>query len=128
MQKRFKILKVEELFCFLGLTLLMPRTKNLKLQEFWSRDSLIQIPVFGQIFARDRYAFFTSSIMPTGNDPLYKIRPLLDHFAKIFKTAFTLLFYFRERPKSGGGQRSAGDTPLPGTSKGAPSKSMYCLL
>ncbi|KAL3286346.1 hypothetical protein HHI36_000854 [Cryptolaemus montrouzieri] len=50
----------------LSLTLLMPPTEKLKLQEFWSKDSLIQTPGLGQIM----------------------IRPLLDHFASVFKTAF----------------------------------------
>ncbi|KAL3267436.1 hypothetical protein HHI36_011563 [Cryptolaemus montrouzieri] len=72
----------------------MTQTKKLKLQKFWSQDSLIQTPVSSQIIARDRYIHilrvlhFNNNDLSVINDPLQV--PLLDHFANVFKTAFTL--------------------------------------
>ncbi|KAL3276493.1 hypothetical protein HHI36_011873 [Cryptolaemus montrouzieri] len=90
MKERFKILNVEELVCFLGLTLLMPQTKKLKLQEFWSKDSLIQTPVFGQIGTFMFYAFFSSTKMICWQ--VMTLSTKYDHFWTISRTSSKLLF------------------------------------
>ncbi|KAG8238845.1 hypothetical protein J437_LFUL018294, partial [Ladona fulva] len=81
----------EEVFRFLAITLLMPRTKKLSLNDYWSRDVLIRTPIFGELMSRDRYLMilrmlhFSNNNVPSDGDRLHKIRPVVDPLRRAFK-------------------------------------------
>lgn len=90
----WKDTNIEELWRFFGLTMLMPRSKKLQISEYWSKDSLLKTPIFGEMMARDRYLIilrllhFCDNNSPKNNDTLFKLRKIVDHFRNSFKSSF----------------------------------------
>lgn len=46
---------IGEMHVFLSLTMLMPVVTKQAIKEYWDKDSLTYLPVFGKYMARDRY-------------------------------------------------------------------------
>lgn len=82
---------VEELYVFLGLTLLMPLVHKQRIQDYWTKDLVIETPFFRQVMSRDRYLAILSTLHFCNNnnvdknDRLFKIRIIVDHFRKMFR-------------------------------------------
>lgn len=86
---------VPEMYVWLAYTMLMAHVKKHDLKEYWSRNVIIQTPIFGKYMSRDRYRFiykylhFTTSMGPVPNDRLYKFRHIMslvqERFTKFFK-------------------------------------------
>jgi len=51
----WKDTSVEELYIFLGVTILMARNKKLQISEYWSTNDLLHQDIFGKYMSRDRY-------------------------------------------------------------------------
>lgn len=84
----------DEMYVFFSLCILMTRQKKLQIAEYWSKDSLISTPVFGNYMSRDRYQallkclhFCSNNIQPPG-ERLFKIQMVLDEIKQNFKAAF----------------------------------------
>ncbi|KAG5889828.1 hypothetical protein JTB14_023153 [Gonioctena quinquepunctata] len=85
-----------EMYCFIGVSLLMPQVKKLKLVDYWSRDDLLATSIFGQVFSRDRYLSILRSLHFVDNtsddtvkeDKLWKIRMVLSHLQTTYENKF----------------------------------------
>ncbi|KAG5867349.1 hypothetical protein JTB14_038395 [Gonioctena quinquepunctata] len=83
-----------EMYIFIAVTLLMPLTKKQRINDYWSTDSFLLTPAFGQIMPRDRYLLllkmlhFGDNDNPNQNDKLFKIRLILDHLRQCFTNSF----------------------------------------
>jgi hypothetical protein len=81
---------VSELYVFLAMTILMSQVKKHKIREYWSTDPLIETPIFGTIFARDRYdsllryLHFVDNEKVSSSDRLSKFGLVLDDLKKKF--------------------------------------------
>jgi hypothetical protein len=81
---------VSELYIFLAMTILMSQVKKHKIREYWSTDPLIETPIFGTIFARDRYdsllryLHFVDNEKVSSSDRLSKFGLVLDDLKKKF--------------------------------------------
>lgn len=89
---RWKPIEPPEFYCFLACSLLMPRSKKLAVNEYWSKDPLLQTPIFSDIMARDRYKVILrllhfSDNSATSQDILVKIRMIVEHTKKKFREA-----------------------------------------
>jgi len=80
----WKELAIPELRIFLGLLFHMGTIPLSRLQDYWKKNRLFSIKIFGEQMSRNRFLiilrclYFTSD---TGNeDPLYKIRSVIDYF------------------------------------------------
>lgn len=83
-----------EMYGFLCITMLMPRVRKFSLREYWSTDEMLKTNIFRKIIARDRYMlllqmlhFNDNNII--NNDPIIKIRPVVDKLKKSFSQSFT---------------------------------------
>jgi len=83
----------EEMYLFTAINMLMARNKKLELREYWSTDSLLYTPIFGQIMSRNRYQIllrylhFTNNDQKVAGDRLYKIQMVLTEVKKNFRDA-----------------------------------------
>lgn len=83
---------LEEMYCFLAVSLLLPHVRKLTLNKYWSKDTLLATPVFGKIMSRDRYLIllrmlhFCNNDVAHDGDRLIKIRRIVDDIRKIFMT------------------------------------------
>jgi hypothetical protein len=70
----------------------MAHTKKNRISDYWSTDHLISIPMFSQLFSRDRYLYLLRYLHFNNNqhhrpgDRLFKIQPFLNHLIDKFKT------------------------------------------
>lgn len=84
----------QEMYCFLALTMLMPRIKKLTISEYWTVYNLYT-PIFSETMSRNRYLnilsalHFSSETRENNTDKLYKIKPFLDHLRSIFPNNFS---------------------------------------
>ena len=84
---------VSELYVFLAITILMSQVKKHKIREYWSTDPLIETPIFGTIFARDRYdsllryLHFVDNEKVSSSDRLSKLGSVLDDLKTKFSGA-----------------------------------------
>ncbi|XP_054722415.1 piggyBac transposable element-derived protein 4-like [Uloborus diversus] len=89
----------EELKRFIALTLLMGHIDKDDICEYWSKDELIETPIFGKSMSRDRYLqilkflhFANNENSPDRNDPnydrLWKIREVFDHINLYFRSLY----------------------------------------
>lgn len=46
---------MEELYVFFANTILMGLNQKNRIKDYWSTNKLISIPIFGELFTRDRY-------------------------------------------------------------------------
>ena len=89
----FAATTVPEIYNFLAVTMLMSRVRKVSLAEYWSKDKLIRTESFGEIMSRDRYIFLLKILHFCDNniendDPIRKIRPILEKLKTSFKAAF----------------------------------------
>ncbi|KAK2574752.1 hypothetical protein KPH14_013001 [Odynerus spinipes] len=82
-----------EMYGFLAIMMLMPRTKKLTLNEYWSTDELIKTYSFRKIMARDRFMLLLQMLHFNDNnvrsdEPLFKIRHILDALKNSFAQSF----------------------------------------
>lgn len=86
---RWRELTVPELKIFLGLLLHTGTIKLNRLQDYWRKHRLLNLPCFREYMSRDRFLLILrcinfSKIIPPGQpqptDRLYKIRELIDYF------------------------------------------------
>jgi hypothetical protein len=91
--KRWYDTTSEEMYLFIAINMLMARNKKLELHEYWSTDSLLYTPIFGQIMSRNRYQIllrylhFTNNDHQVAGDRLYKIQMVLTKVKKNFRDA-----------------------------------------
>lgn len=82
-----------EMYGFLCISMLMPRSKKLSLKEYWSTDELLKSGIFRNIMSMDRYMMllqmlhFNDNTTAT-NDPLVKLRPVIDSIKTSFSKSF----------------------------------------
>jgi len=89
----WKDASVPEMYVFLCISMLMPRSKKLSLREYWSTDELLKSNIFRKIMARDRYMVLLQMLHFNDNntasdDPLAKIRPVIDKLKASFLQSF----------------------------------------
>ncbi|XP_040286033.1 piggyBac transposable element-derived protein 4-like [Bufo bufo] len=87
---------VPEIKQFLALTFNMGLTKKSELRSYWSSNPIYHMPIFSAVMARARYEilmrflhFNDNTLCPRREDRLHKIRPLINHFNKIFPELYT---------------------------------------
>lgn len=91
--KNYRPTDVNEMYTFFGVCLLMPLTKKHRLQDYWTKEFIIETPIFGQVMSRDRYfqilrfLHFCDNDNIDKNDRLYKIRCVVDHYKNSFKNS-----------------------------------------
>lgn len=83
-----------EMYRFLCVTMLMPRMKKLSLREYWSTDEMLKTNIFRKIMARDQYMLLLQMLPFSDNntasdDPLTKIRPVVDKLRISFSQSFS---------------------------------------
>lgn len=91
--RKWRDVTKNELYNFIGVSLLMAQVKKLKLKDYWSKDALLSTPIFGQIFSRDRYFAILHNLHFVDNnsddnvkeDKLWKIRMILTHIQKTYQ-------------------------------------------
>lgn len=91
--KNYRPTDVNEMYTFFGVCLLMPLTKKYRLQVCWTKEFIIETPIFGQVMSRGRYfqilrfLHFCDNDNIDKNDRLYKIRCVVDHYKNSFKNS-----------------------------------------
>lgn len=86
---------IEELLAFIGLNIAMGMLRLPQVHDYWSTNEILATPWFVSIMARDcffiilRFLHLVDSTKQKskgeeGYDPLYKVRPLIDHLAAVF--------------------------------------------
>lgn len=89
--KQWKDTTVEELYCFLAVSLLMPLIKKRRINDYWSTDIYLSTPIFSKIMSRDRYLILLRMLHFADNDnvdksdKLFKVRYVLDHIKSSYK-------------------------------------------
>ena len=87
---------VIELSIFLTVTIHMPQVEKHKILEYWFTDPLIETPIFGTTFVRNRYLSllryfrFTDNRKTTTNDRFSKLRSIIDDLKKKFSNTIYL--------------------------------------
>ena len=85
---------VEELQAFIAVNLAMGLLRLPQIRDYWSKSEVLATPWFRSIFSRDRFLQILRYLHlndssnqkkygEDGYDPLYKVRPLLDHLAGV---------------------------------------------
>lgn len=89
--KNYKCPNKNEMYLYLAICLLMPQVKKQRVKDYWSKDFVIETPVFAQLMSRGRfieltkYLHFADNANVNKNDKLFKIRFVVDHFRKTFR-------------------------------------------
>lgn len=80
----WKDLTVDELKVFLGLLFHMGTIPLTRIQDYWKKDRLFSIPIFGEQMSRNRFLLIMRCLHFTSEsdsqDPLAKIRKIIDYF------------------------------------------------
>ena len=87
--------RLEELLPFIGLNVTMGMLCLPQIRDYWSTKEVLATPWFSAIMLRDRFLVilrFLHVVDSTlqkkrgddGHDPLYKVRPLIDHISAVF--------------------------------------------
>ena len=82
---------IEELLAFIGINIAMGLLKLTELRDYWSQVEILSTPWFPAVMSRDRFQLIfrylhinDSSNQKDSGDPLYKVRPLVDHLSAVF--------------------------------------------
>ena len=84
----------KSLYVFLGLYFLMGVARRPQIAMYWSREPLVGCPAFGRAMSRNRWELilkclhFADNTHYTREEPLFKVRPLLDLLVENFKTVY----------------------------------------
>jgi len=92
-------LVVEEVQAFIAINIAMGLLKLPQIKDYWCRNDIIATPWFPAIMSRDRFFSIMRYLHivdsagqkrrgELGYDPLYKIRPLVDHFLAVFQAYY----------------------------------------
>lgn len=88
-------LTVPELKVFLGINFVTTYLRYSRLQHYWTSKHGTRLSIVADHMTRNRfseirkYLHFVSDDKPNNNnDKLYKIRPVLNHFSKVFREAY----------------------------------------
>ncbi|KAJ8710273.1 hypothetical protein PYW07_009639 [Mythimna separata] len=80
----WKPIIVPELKIFLGLLFHMGTIQLSRLQDYWKKDRLFSMPIFGQQMSRNRFLLIMRCLHFTSEeeseDPLFKVRSIIDYF------------------------------------------------
>lgn len=97
--RQWKDVTVSEMKQFIALYLLTGVVRKPEISQYWSTDSLLKTPIFGEIMSRNRFQtileflHFNDNANYDANDPnrdrLFKVRPLVEHLVERFKTVYT---------------------------------------
>lgn len=91
--KNWKETNTSEIYVFLAVSLLMSQVKKNRVTDYWSKDALIETPIFSQIMSRDRWInilrmlHFSDNSNVDTNDRLFKVRMVIDYFRNTFKNS-----------------------------------------
>lgn len=86
---RWKEVTGEEIRTFFGLVMHMGTIQLSRLQDYWKKDPLFDMPIFAANMSRDRFLLILRCMHfaknpaygdPVPEDRLYKIRPIIDYF------------------------------------------------
>lgn len=89
--KNHKKVTADEMYVFFSIALLMPLVYKQNVKDYWSKDIIIDTPIFGQLMSRGRfldilrYLHFSDSGNVNPEDKLFKIRMAVNHFRNAFK-------------------------------------------
>ena len=86
---------LEELLAFIAINLAMGMLRLPQVSDYWSTIEVFQTPWFPIVMPRDRFFFLLRYLHLVDNreqkkkgeqgyDPLYKVRPLIDHLSAVF--------------------------------------------
>lgn len=86
---------LQELQAFIGLNIAMGMLRLPQLRDYWSTNEILATPWFPSVMPRDLFIKilqFLHLVDSTkqkrkgedGYDPLFKVRPIIDHFAAVF--------------------------------------------
>ena len=87
-----------EMKLFLAISLSFGLTQKPDLDLYWTTDPLLETPIYGKLMSRDRYLLILSNLHLVPNDPpdrvafedpLYKLRPLIDMIQRKFIDVYT---------------------------------------
>ena len=83
---------VEELYLFFAIAVLMGLNQKNRIKDYCSMDKLITIPIFGELFTRNRYLSILRYLHFTDNNTeeegkLRKIQPIVENLRKKFEKA-----------------------------------------
>ncbi|KAJ8929030.1 hypothetical protein NQ314_018341 [Rhamnusium bicolor] len=91
---KWKDLELDEFFVFISITMLMTRNKKLDTKEYWSKDPLLNSPIFSKTISRDRYLqilrnlHFMNNEEFSSNDRLSKLGEVLRKIKDRFQSKF----------------------------------------
>ncbi|EFA01473.1 PiggyBac transposable element-derived protein 4-like Protein [Tribolium castaneum] len=84
-----------EIYLFLGVTMLISRNKKLKVNDCWSTDPLLHTPIFSKVMPRDRYLLllrllhFCDNTKQKKGERTFKIDLVMSFLSNRFKVLFT---------------------------------------
>lgn len=85
----------KDIYLLLAVIINMSQTKKNSMRDYWSTDNLISTPIYREIFSRDRFLqllaalhFNDNNTQANKDDPLYKIRPIINHFKERIRELF----------------------------------------
>ncbi len=88
----FQEVTSDDIHIFLALTMLMTHMKKQRIEDYWSKDILIETPVFSKYMARNKYQnilkflhFSSINASPSSEDRLWKVRTVMNLFQESFK-------------------------------------------
>ena len=82
---------MEELYIVFATTVLMGLNQKNRIKDYWSTDQLITIPIFGELFTRNRYLSILRYLHFAHNNTeegkLRKIQPIVENLRKKIRKA-----------------------------------------
>jgi len=81
---------------YLGLNIAMGLLRLPQISDYWSKSNVLSTPIFPAILSRDWFQNILhlndsdgqKKKGESGFDPLYKVRPLLDHLIAVFPSYY----------------------------------------
>ena len=81
----------DEIKAYIALCILMAQVRKPRVKLYWSKESCIETPIFGQTMSRERFLLLSRFLHFTddlnygaADDKLKKLRPILTHFSQKF--------------------------------------------
>lgn len=96
---KWQPVKLHEVYLFFSVIIHMCLVKKPKLSDYWSKNSILCTPFPSSLMSRDRFKSILSNLHLNDNnnyiprnqpnhDPLFKLRPFLDHLLQAFPASF----------------------------------------
>lgn len=86
-QQKWPPVSIDETKVFFSLVITMGLNRKGDVDAYWAPDEIMSTPIFSKMMAKDRFYAILSILhlvdndLATGNDRLYKLRPLCVHDA-----------------------------------------------